>query len=59
MVELLNIQINTPNTGKIISCPASIPRLKNNKEKSKSENRKQSNLRSIYYKKECPIKNTV
>jgi len=33
--------------------------LKNNKEKSKSENRKQSNLRSIYYKKECPIKNTV
>ena len=33
--------------------------LKTNKIKSKIENRKQSNLRSIYYKKECPIKDTV
>ena len=33
--------------------------LKVNKDKSKLEKRKQSNLRSIYYKKECPIKNTV
>ena len=33
--------------------------LKTNKHKSKSEKRKQSNLRSIYYKKECPTKDTV
>ena len=33
--------------------------LRNNKIKTKVEKIKQTNLRSIYYKKECPIKNTV
>jgi len=33
--------------------------LRNNKTITKVEKIKQTNLRSIYYKKECPIKSTV